>query len=99
MATILHLVRLRIQSVKPRTNRTRHLSPCVVACNFVAIAGSPDDIAVGGVGNREAALAAAQTVLPRRRTAAPSASAEIGLPRHIRPGLDYIVGAAHSPVV
>ena len=48
----------------PRRDRPRDLRAVVVARHLVAVAGRPDDVRIGRIGNGEARLAAAEAVIP-----------------------------------
>src|SRR5262252_8922213 len=48
----------------PRTDGTGMFMPCIPTSNGIAVTGSPDNIGIGQVGNRETGFAAAHTSIP-----------------------------------
>ncbi len=66
VATILGIARRRIERMHPRAHRSRELGLRVPAGHFVAIAGGPHDIVIGGIGIRESRFAAAHAAIPER---------------------------------
>src|SRR5579863_8657940 len=64
VAAILDLIGRRIESVHPRTNRAGVLAARIPARDFISITRSPNDIWIGQVGNGEAGLAPAHSMIP-----------------------------------
>ena len=64
MAAIFEIVRRRVERMLPRTDGMRFLISGIPPRHRVAVAGSPHDIRIGGVGNRKARLAPSHVAVP-----------------------------------
>ena len=93
VAAVLRLVRRRVERDAIRAHRPRRLGPRVVARHLVAVAGGPDDVRIGRVGDGEARLAAAEAVVATQRCPAPVCQSGRGR-RACRPPIDVVLGRA-----
>src|SRR6185437_9994187 len=109
VAAVLEQVGLGVEGVHPGRDGAGDAFAGVVAGDLVAVAAGPDNIGIGGIGDGEAALAAAEGVLPgggssAAEAAAGAAAGSAGILRDagddaVAGALGAIAGTTHGAVV
>ncbi len=64
MAAVLRLVGRRVQRVHPWAHGARLFGARIPARHFIAVTGRPNDIRIGGIGQRKFRFAAAHAMIP-----------------------------------